>query len=69
MFLYLIDWMMTQSGVTLYIYWVGWTYPARNLVTDLDLQKFQLYLDSGWTGLTVGATGQTGRGWQTGYKA
>ena len=29
--MFLIDWMMTQSAVTLYIYRVGWTYPAKNL--------------------------------------
>ena len=29
--MFLIDWM-PQSAVTLYIYRVGWTYPARNLV-------------------------------------
>ena len=29
--MFFIDWMMTQSAVTLYIYRVGWTYPAKNL--------------------------------------
>jgi len=38
-----------QSAVTLYIYRVGWTYPARNLFMDLNLWKslvvHGLYLD------------------------
>ena len=45
MFLYLINWMMTQSAVTLYIYRVGWTYPVRNPITDLNLQRVLVVLE------------------------
>ena len=34
----------SQSVVTLYIYRVGWTYPARNPITDLNLQKVLVVL-------------------------
>ena len=34
-----------QSAVTLYIYRVGWTYPARNLITDLNLQKILIIFE------------------------
>ena len=33
-----------QSVVTFYIYRVGWTYPARKLFTDLNLQKVLVVL-------------------------
>ena len=33
-----------QSAVTLYIYRVGWTYPVRNPITDLNLQKVLVVL-------------------------
>ena len=36
--MYLIDWI-PQSAVTLYIYRVGWTYPARNFFTDENLRN------------------------------
>ena len=38
----LIDWM-PQSAVTLYIYRVGWTCPARNPITDLKSMKITSY--------------------------
>ena len=54
--------------MTLYIYRVGWTYPARNPITDLNLQRVLVVL-----GFQVDRsdrsdlTGQTGRCCQTGY--
>jgi len=36
--MFLIDWM-PQSAMTLYIYRVGWTYPAKIPFTNLNLWK------------------------------
>ena len=55
--------------MTLYIYRVGWTYPARNPNTDLNLQKvlvvvgFQLdRSDRRFAESEIGSTGQTAYG-------
>ena len=58
------------NRLTLYIYRMGWTYPARNPFIDLNLQKKSLVV----LGLClepirpVTPTGKTGRSCQTGYR-
>jgi len=54
-----------QSAVTLYIYTVGWTYPARNPITDLNLQRVLVVLE--FQVDRSDRTSQTGRCCQTGY--
>ena len=65
--MFLIDWI-PQSAVTLYIYRVGWTCPARNSITRFKSMKITSCTRTllGPVRL-VGPTDQTGRSCQTSY--
>ena len=68
LFCILIDWM-PQSAVTLYIYRVGWTYPAINLVYISKSIKIPSCTRTLLGSVRpVKPTGQTGRSYQTGYR-